>query len=1288
MPSTGDERVCSKFQPNIFNPSRCHECLRLKHLHTHTPTHTPEQVNLVTESSSSSREEKEQSTKEDSDDVSVVSGGSLCILSPECDLYVCDGDESQDEDEHTCNSQCEGDSSSPGSFTPEEEDGFFSLPLSRMTRLDPSSHRNNPRMWMEEARNRESFSRRSSVPHVSSKVEQDRESGYFSLGRVTGARTLSDKSPSPHRHAERGHPLPSNRTHEPKAAIPFRNPDLGVPSQRRTTEIQNPDLTLLPLNPSPEPVDLSIEVEAQAGPRSLSPTPFKQAESLGASQKKGFRSPSSPSSKNLFSTKQDSGFSRSLSPSCSATPFKRAESVSSLSSRGYGMDSVSERRAQPCKSPNRNSFVRPSESEAIRKTFRGFASTVGAVSNLNKSQTSPYADLRAGLRKTEPPSGQGAKTRSPSPARRSQDAAGRTFPRKTEPPSGQGSKTRSPSPARRSQDAAGRTFLRKTEPPSGQGSKTRSPSPARRSQDAAGQSFLRKTESKTVSNNQKKCESRTSSPSRSNSRSILRKVVEGWRSASPVRKGYGTASQLEKSLVSNGRSHNGSNSSSLRRSFETSSPSLHKSETKRLSPILRRSYDAPTKQSSLHKSGSDRSSYNRSPSPSKQNYGSPGQSNFRSDQSNYSRPVPASFSRSPSPSKRDYDPTGQSHFRSDQSNYSRPVPASLSRSPSPSKRDYDPTGQSHFRSDHSNYSRPVPASLSQSPSPSKRDYDPTGQSHFRSDQSNYSRPVPASLSRCPSPSKHGCDPPGQSHFRSDYNNYSGSIRSSNSQSFFPSKWDYDPSGQSHFQKSESSKRTEASRSSCNQSLSSSKRSYDPSDQSSFRSEHSNYSKNKHGQAILHKTVSESRSVSASYMEKSADSSTAGSWRGSTHSLLSPPMSRNSSPSRKCNDSKQLGDRKSSHVSWSTNERRQSQDNHSPASRNRSPSPLSRSHTSSQSSIDSVMSSGSSGMNREEYAIMADLPKVKKVLQRARPNQMEGMERGTREETSLYKPASHSHTKPAHITWDDMMDQRGNPSSTHTPSHTEGNKMEQEKSEKVHQPDLLNFKKGWMSKQDESGEWKKHWFVLTDAGLKYYRDSGAEEKDELDGEIDLRSCLKVSEFDVEKNYGFQIQTVSGVFTLSAMTAGIRRNWIEVLRKNIQPNSTPDLTQLPDSTANKEDPRQQPSRRQSETSSISHVSTPHKFDYVELSPVDTPTPSAPANRREAGEGQVREHGQGQEEKNRNAQRETGTTRRWPGKTQEQRHLEEEIERKWEEFERLPLKAMTPLSALGALQSRWHH
>lgn len=33
MPLSSDEPVCPKFQPNIFDPSRCHECLRQKHMH-------------------------------------------------------------------------------------------------------------------------------------------------------------------------------------------------------------------------------------------------------------------------------------------------------------------------------------------------------------------------------------------------------------------------------------------------------------------------------------------------------------------------------------------------------------------------------------------------------------------------------------------------------------------------------------------------------------------------------------------------------------------------------------------------------------------------------------------------------------------------------------------------------------------------------------------------------------------------------------------------------------------------------------------------------------------------------------------------------------------------------------------------------------------------------------------------------------------------------------------------------------------------------------------------------
>nr|XP_020480564.1 TRIO and F-actin-binding protein isoform X4 [Monopterus albus] len=235
------------------------------------------------------------------------------------------------------------------------------------------------------------------------------------------------------------------------------------------------------------------------------------------------------------------------------------------------------------------------------------------------------------------------------------------------------------------------------------------------------------------------------------------------------------------------------------------------------------------------------------------------------------------------------------------------------------------------------------------------------------------------------------------------------------------------------------------------------------------------------------------------------------------------------------------------------------------------------------------------------------------------------------------------------------------------------------------PDLLNFKKGWMSKLDDSGEWKKHWFVLTDAGLKYYRDSSAEEKDDMDGEIDLKSCVKVSEFDVEKNYGFQIQTREAVFTLSAMTAGIRRNWIEVLKKCVRPSSSPDLTQLPDSSSDKENSHSRfptssrhPSLHHSIVPTEVLTSSPpvqRRFDYVELSPVPTPAGSLPASQREAGEGQG----------SMSRQWEAVLSRKGAdvGSNQSLR-MEEAIEKKWAEFERLPFKEMSSASPVGPRSS----
>uniref|UniRef100_A0A8C9VTD8 Myosin phosphatase Rho interacting protein n=1 Tax=Scleropages formosus TaxID=113540 RepID=A0A8C9VTD8_SCLFO len=147
---------------------------------------------------------------------------------------------------------------------------------------------------------------------------------------------------------------------------------------------------------------------------------------------------------------------------------------------------------------------------------------------------------------------------------------------------------------------------------------------------------------------------------------------------------------------------------------------------------------------------------------------------------------------------------------------------------------------------------------------------------------------------------------------------------------------------------------------------------------------------------------------------------------------------------------------------------------------------------------------------------------------------------------------------------DSVEQMETSSSSEPPSSSSASAAipRQGRSERRHlpvkPPDLLNFKKGWMTKLYEDGLWKKHWFVLTDQSLRYYRDSVAEEAADLDGEIDLSTCYDVTEFPVQRNYGFQIHTKEGAFTLSAMTSGIRRNWIQAIMKNVRPTIAPDVT----------------------------------------------------------------------------------------------------------------------------------
>lgn len=143
------------------------------------------------------------------------------------------------------------------------------------------------------------------------------------------------------------------------------------------------------------------------------------------------------------------------------------------------------------------------------------------------------------------------------------------------------------------------------------------------------------------------------------------------------------------------------------------------------------------------------------------------------------------------------------------------------------------------------------------------------------------------------------------------------------------------------------------------------------------------------------------------------------------------------------------------------------------------------------------------------------------------------------------------------------------------------------------------------------------------------------------------------------------------------------------------SCPIFSRLPDSSSDKENSHSRfalsshrPLLRHADAQS--EVPTPappaqRRFDYVELSPVPASSSPLPASQREAGEGQGREHSQWQEERNTSSQWEALLSRKGTGVGSNQRlRPEDEIEKKWAEFERMPLKEMSSMPPMGSRPS----
>ncbi|XP_029019629.1 myosin phosphatase Rho-interacting protein-like isoform X2 [Betta splendens] len=452
-----------------------------------------------------------------------------------------------------------------------------------------------------------------------------------------------------------------------------------------------------------------------------------------------------------------------------------------------------------------------------------------------------------------------------------------------------------------------------------------------------------------------------------------------------------------------------------------------------------------------------------------------------------------------------------------------------------------------------------------------------------------------------------------------------------------------------------------------------------------------------------------------------------SWQGSSRSLLSLPHSRGSSTSRRGVDYKALGGSLPQDAATETD--RGNKENEV-VNGGRSRSNLRRGmevlliSEPKKAAVDAE----EVGMTMDDYIVLADIPKIQLESEEEFP----GLKKRNQSPSPCRDQRSRTYRYPDEI---DLYgsrlesDERGRcrergrdrrekchngrssrkQSTTSLHTQSSDNESGKHRSSKLKQrvsPECPQTQ-GWMSRLDDHGKWRKHWFVLGDTSLRYYRDSEAEESDDLDGEIDLMSCVSVSDCDIEKNYGLQIQTKRTLFTLSAVTSRIRRNWVKLLKQAIQNNrhqsdtgreKANPLARRPSSC---QPPGQftcrdsgcEPTTSTSATAAVnSHLDDHHH--QTENGEPDADL--SPASQREAGEGWDREQAKRLEERNKWFEEgvsfsEMGS--RWdsmelkkgtvPVPVSETMDLQ--VNRKWAEFETRPFRDMSAQSLIGSQASR---
>ncbi|XP_037620659.1 TRIO and F-actin-binding protein-like [Sebastes umbrosus] len=450
----------------------------------------------------------------------------------------------------------------------------------------------------------------------------------------------------------------------------------------------------------------------------------------------------------------------------------------------------------------------------------------------------------------------------------------------------------------------------------------------------------------------------------------------------------------------------------------------------------------------------------------------------------------------------------------------------------------------------------------------------------------------------------------------------------------------------------------------------------------------------------------------------------GSWQGSSHSVLSLPPSRGSSTSRRGADSQTLGG-SLSHVAITETDKGHDEGN-TQVSGDRSRSNIRRGMEALLISEPkkAAVEAEEVVMTIDDYIVLANIP----TIQLESEEELPGMRRRNQspspcreqrlktyrcqDEIDIYSSRLESDERgrgrergrdrreKCRDSENGRLSRRQSVASLH--SQSSDNQSGKHRSSKVKEraPPELPQTQGWMSRLDEHGKWRKHWFVLGDTSLRYYRDSEAEESDDLDGEINLTSCVNVSDCDVEKNYGLQLQTKRAVFTLSVMTSRIRRNWVKLLKQAIQNNTHQSHT-----GSEKENPlSRRPSSCQppawftckdsgyepTASNSNAAAANSHQADHRHHQGVDLDL--SPSSQREEGEGWDREQAKRLEERNKWFEEgvplgEMGS--RWDSMELKRgsvpvpviETLDSEVNRKWVEFETLSFRDMSAQSLIGA-------